>query len=125
MRYVDGFVLPIKTAKIDEYKKMAQEAGEIWKKHGALLYMECRGDDVNPDMGEHKPLRFSKTVEAKEDETVFFSFIVYESRAHRDEVNKKVMADPFMNDPAMKEKEMPFDIERMAYAGFEAVVDIG
>lgn len=126
--YVDGYVLPIKKDKLNEYKEMAVKGGEVWMKHGALAYYECAGDDLTPRMGEHvegdamQITTFPDLMKTTPDETVVFAFVVYESRAHRDEVNAKVMADPEM-DPAQYEgKEMPMDPSRMAYGGFTAIV---
>lgn len=116
MSYVDGFVLPLPKDKIEEYRKMAEFAGKLWMEHGALAYRECVGDDLDvKDM-----LSFTKISGAGVDETVVFAFIEYRSRAHRDEVNAKVMADPRMKD-CMPET-MPFDCKRMAYSGFKTIV---
>jgi uncharacterized protein YbaA (DUF1428 family) len=118
MHYVDGFVLPVPKKNISAYLKMAKKAGRIWREHGALDYKECAGDDLNPK----GMLPFPRTVKVKAGETVFFSYIVYKSRAHRDAVNKKVMKDPRIAklcDP----KKMPFDCKRMAYGGFKVMVD--
>jgi len=123
-RYVDGFLLPVPKKKLGEYRRMAREGGKIWKKHGALEYLECVGDDLKPNMGGFKIATFPGTIKLKPGETVFFSFIIYKSRAHRDRVNAKVMKDPLMNDPANKDKPMPFDMKRMAYGGFKAIVDL-
>ena len=113
MPYVDGFVLAVPKQKIEAYKQLARTAGEIWKEHGALAFVECIGDDV--PYGELTS--FPRAVQAKEDEIVAFSWIVYESRAQRDAVNAKVMADPRLpRDPA----DMPFDGKRLIYGGFEA-----
>lgn len=68
-------------------------------------------------------ITFPQTVKAKPDETVIFSFIVYESKQQRDSVNEKVMKDPAMNDPEDKDKPMPFDMKRMVYGGFEVIVE--
>ena len=104
---------------------MAQDGGKLWKKHGALEYLECVGDDMNPsNMGPVKLLTFPKMTKTKSDETVIFSFITYESRKHRDEVNKRVMTDPVMNDPKNKNMKMPFDMKKMAYGGFNAIVNL-
>jgi uncharacterized protein YbaA (DUF1428 family) len=89
MKYVDGFVLVVPKKNIEDYKKMAGEGAKIWKKHGALEYFECAGDDLNPNMGEEKVLTFPEMTKLKDDETVWFSFIVYKSKEHRDEVNAK------------------------------------
>lgn len=121
--YVDGFVLVVPKKNLAEYKKMAAAASKIWRKYGALDYRECVGEDLSPPgMGGMKALTFPKMAKAKPDETVVFSYIVYKSRAHRDKVNAQVMKDPFMNDPEMKDKPMPFDMKRMAYGGFEVLV---
>jgi uncharacterized protein YbaA (DUF1428 family) len=87
--YVDGFVLPVPIRNLDAYRQMAELTGKVWKEHGALQYWECIADDVQPG----KLTSFPQSVQLKEDETVVFSWIVYESREHRDSVNVKVMAD--------------------------------
>jgi len=120
MKYVDGFVLAVPEKNLPDYRKMAREAGKIWKKYGALEYFECVGDDLD---SEWAGIRFPQMVAAKSGEKVVFSFIVFKSRAHRDEVNAEVMKDPFMNDPDKKEKPMPFDMKRMAYGGFNVIVE--
>jgi len=119
MPYVDGFVLPVPKKNLKAYVKMAQAAGKIWKEHGALEFRECAGDDLNVQWG----VPFSKIMKLKPGETVMFSYIVFKSRAHRDRVNAKVMKDPRM-DAMMEGKEMPFDVKRMAYGGFKALVDL-
>ncbi len=124
-RYVDGYVLPVPEDQVEEYREMAAEAGEIWVKHGALEYVEAVGDDMEPVGPDGKPAgvrSFTEMVDAAEDETVVFAFVVYESREHRDEVNEKVMSDPAMQ-PDGGEIPMPFDVERMAYGGFRTIVD--
>lgn len=123
-KYVDGFVLVVPKKNFAKYRKMAQEAGKVWRKYGALDYKECVGDDLNSDMGGMKYLPFLKMTKAKKGETVWFSFIVYKSRAHRDQVNKKVMADMEKWEKEHKKMVMPFDVKRMAYGGFNAVVDL-
>ena len=120
--YVDGFVLVVKKKNIAAYKKMAQWGGKLWLKYGALDYKECVGDDLTPSMGGMKALTFGKLAKIKPDETVVFSYIVFKSRAHRDQVNAKVMKDPIMNDPTNKNQAMPFDPKRMAYGGFKVLV---
>lgn len=120
-KYIDGFVLPVPEEKLGVYKKMAMEAGKVWKKYGALEYYECVGDDLNSEMMGMKYLKFPKTVKAKPGEVIIFSFIVYKSKVHRDIVNAKVMKE-FMQDPRVKDREMPFDMKRMAYGGFKTLV---
>lgn len=118
MRYVDGFVLPIPRKNVAAYRRIAQKAGKIWHEHGALEYRECVGEDLKVKMG----LPFPRLTKVKPGETVVFSWIVYKSRTHRDRVNAKVMKDPRMA-KMMESGPMPFDVKRMAYGGFEVLVD--
>jgi uncharacterized protein YbaA (DUF1428 family) len=117
MSYVDGYVLPVPTDRLGDYKKMATLAGKIWREHGALDYKECAGDDMNAAFG----VPFSKLAKAKPNETIIFAYIVFKSKADRDKINAKVMKDPRLN--TMDPKDMPFDIKRMAYGGFKVLVD--
>lgn len=117
MRYVDGYVLPVPKKRLQEYRRIAQKAGKVWRKLGALEFRECVGDDLNVKMG----VPFPRMVKLKRGETVVFSFIVFKSRAHRDSVNAKVMKDPAMAD--MMDLPMPFDPKRMFYGGFKILVD--
>jgi uncharacterized protein YbaA (DUF1428 family) len=119
MRYVDGFVLPVPKKNLAVYRRMARLAGKVWRDHGALAYYECVGDDLAPKMGAS----FPKHAQAKPGEVVFFSFIGYKSRAHRDAVNKKVMKDPRLAQMCGKDQSMPFDLKRMQYGGFKVFVD--
>jgi uncharacterized protein YbaA (DUF1428 family) len=117
MPYVDGFVVVVPKKNVKSYVAMAKKCAPIFKEHGALEFRECLGEDLNAPMG----LPFKKLTKAKSGETVFFSFITYKSRAHRDRVNAKVMKDPRMN-AICGPDDMPFDIGKMAYGGFEVVV---
>jgi uncharacterized protein YbaA (DUF1428 family) len=119
MQYVDGFVLPVPKKQLKLYRTIAQKAGKIWREHGALQYVEAVADDMDVKFG----LPFPKLVKPKSGETIMFSFIVYKSRAHRDKVNAKVMADPRLNQMMEKSKVMPFDMKRMAYGGFKYLVN--
>ncbi len=115
--YVDGFVLPVPRARVDDYKRVAEAAAEIWKEHGALEYWECLGDDLN---GEGMT-SFPNLVKASEDETVVFAWVVFESREARDAANEKIMSDPRMS--TLIDPENPiFDSARMAYGGFKSLV---
>jgi uncharacterized protein YbaA (DUF1428 family) len=96
---------------------MAQEAGRIWREHGALEYRECVGDDLDIKMA----MPFPRGIRAKRGETVIFSWITYKSRAHRDRVNAKVMKDPRI--AKMMVTKSPFDPKRMIYGGFKVFVD--
>ena len=118
-RYVDGFLVPVPKKNIDAYRRMSQRAGKIWRDHGALDYKECLAEDLNNEFGTS----FVKAAKPKAGETVIFSWIVFKSRAHRDKVNAKVMKDPRLA-ADMNVKKMPFDVKRMAYGGFEVIVDV-
>lgn len=117
-RYVDGFVLPVPRENVEAYRKIAQLAGEVWCEYGALEYVECVADDV--ESGE--VTSFPQSVKLKDDETVVFAWIVYESRERRDEINEKVMNDPRIKD--MDPENMPFDAKRMFWGGFKTIVDL-
>lgn len=114
MSYVDGFVIPVSKDKVDAYKALARKAGEIFKEHGALAVVECIGDDVPYG----KLTSFPRAVQAKDDEVVIFSWVIYPSRAERDAANAKIMADPRLK------CDMPFDGQRMIFGGFEAWLEM-
>ncbi len=118
-RYVDGYVLPVPKKNLQIYRRMAQMGAKVWRKHGALDYKECVGDDLKNKWG----VAFPRTLKLKKGETVVFAYVVFRSRAHRNRVNAKVMKDPIMNDPKYKDKPMPFDVKRMVYGGFKIIVE--
>lgn len=123
-KYVDGFVLVVPKDKVAEYTKMATEGRDTWMKHGALEYYECKGNDLEPkEMGDMKQLAFTELAKTNADETVWFSFIVFKSKEHRDEVNKKVMEEMSEKYKDAKDLAMPFDMKRMAYGGFSVEVE--
>jgi uncharacterized protein YbaA (DUF1428 family) len=122
MRYVDGFVIPIRKRSLPAYRRLAQKAGRVWRDHGALEYRECVGDDLYVK-GMGATSSFPRRVRIKPGETVLFSWIVYKSRPHRDRVNAKVMKDPRLA-KMMDPKAMPFDMKRMAYGGFRVLVEL-
>src|SRR5215510_8545198 len=113
MAYVDGFVVPVPKKQLEAYRRLARKAGKIWREHGALEFRECVADDVKVG----KWTSFPRSVKLKPNETVVFSYIVYKSRKHRDQVNAKVMKDPRLAE--MHGKAMPFDGKRMIYGGFK------
>lgn len=117
--YVDGFVIKVPKKKIEAYRKIAKKAAKIWMEHGALDYRECVGEDLKIPFG----LPFTKMVGAKPSETVIFSWITYKSKAQRDKINAKVMADPRLAD--MGPDSMPFDCNKdMSFGGFETLVSV-
>jgi uncharacterized protein YbaA (DUF1428 family) len=121
MAYVDGFLIVVPKDKLDSYRTMAREGRDAWMKYGALDYKECVGDDLSPSMQGVETLPFPRLTNLGPDEALVFAFIVFKSRQHRDEVNAKVMADPAMSPE--KVAEMPFEMTRFSYGGFEVMVD--
>ena len=119
MAYVDGFVTPVPKRNLAAYRQMSRTAGKVWREHGAIEFRECVADDVS--FG--KRTSFPRAVKQKPGETVFFSYIVYKSRAERDRVNAKVMKDKRLAG-MMDPKKLPFDGKRMFWGGFKAMVDL-
>ena len=115
-RYIDGFLLAVPKRKLAAYKAIAGKAGKVWREHGALEFVESVIDDVPNGFG----VPFPKAAKTKPGELVVFSFIVYKSRAHRNAVNKKVMADPRMQPDG---SELPFSMQRMIFGGFQPIVE--
>lgn len=112
MAYVDGFVIPIAKKQVPAYQKIARKAGKVWMEYGALAYYETLGDDLTiAGVGS-----FLEQYQCQKGETVVFAFIVFKSKAHRDRVNKQVLADPRLTHAC------PFDVKRMNYGGFRSLV---
>ncbi len=129
-KYVDGFVLVVPKNKRDEYRTMAQEGRDVWMKYGALQYFECVGDDLEPKvpagmegMEQMMHRRFPDMAGSGSDEEVWFSFIIFNSREHRDEVNAKVMEEMAVKAKEEKDTVMPFEMNNMAYGGFTVLVE--
>lgn len=116
--YVDGFIVPVPENKLDDYLRTAREAGEIWREHGALEVRECVADDVK--VGELTS--FPRSVQVEDGETVVFSWILFESREQRDQVNAKVMEDPRFKE-MMAPEAMPIDGKRIIFGGFRVAVE--
>lgn len=117
--YVDGFVIPVPKKQLATYRRWAKLGGKVWREHGALEYRECIADDVKPG----KLTSFPQSVMLKKGEVVWFSYIVYKSRADRNRIMKKVMSDPRLAE-MMSGKNMPFDGKRMFWGGFKVAVDM-
>ena len=117
MSYVDGFIVAVPKKNLDAYRRMARKAGNIWREYGALDYREWVAEDVKVG----KLTSFPRSVKLKPGETVIFSWITYKSRAQRDRVNAKVMADKRLAG-MVDVKSLPFDAKRMIYGGFESLV---
>jgi uncharacterized protein YbaA (DUF1428 family) len=119
MAYVYGILIPVPKKNLAAYRRMSQKAGKVWMEYGALEYRECVGDDLNVKGTKTVP----RQMKPKPGETVVFSWIVYQSRAHRDRINAKVMKDSRLAG-MMDTKDMPFDAKRMVYGGFKVLVDL-
>lgn len=115
--YVDGFLLPVPTAKLDDYKRIAERASAIWIEHGALQYTECAIDDPGAEFCRS----FVETAGANVDETVIFAWAVFADRAARDAANAAIMADERMNSMCDETGKI-FDCKRMAFGGFKPIV---
>lgn len=113
--YVDAYVLVVPRKKLGEYKKMARQGMQVWKKYGALGYYECYGDDMN---NKFASVKFPAMAKAKPGEVVIVSYILYKSRKHRDRVNALV----YKNMTGEPDAETPFDMKRMAFGGFKVIV---
>jgi uncharacterized protein YbaA (DUF1428 family) len=120
MSYVDGFIVAVPKKNIAAYRKMSTKAGKIWREYGALDYREWVADDVKVG----KLTSFPRSVKQKTGETVVFAWITYKSRAQRDKINAKVMADPRLKSSMGDMKSMPFDPKRMIYGGFKSLVKV-
>jgi len=116
-RYIDGFVIPLKKDRVEDYRRLSEQAAVVWKDHGALDYWECVGDDL---AGENVKT-FLELTGAAPDETVIFAWVMYESREHRDACNEKIMADPRLEGMYVPE-QLPFDNKRMSFGGFRELV---
>ncbi|MGH8320776.1 MAG: DUF1428 domain-containing protein [Gammaproteobacteria bacterium] len=117
MSYVDSMVIPVPKKKLAAYRRLARRMGQVWREHGALQYVECLGDDVKSG----KLTSFPQAVKLKPGEVVVCAWAAYKSRAHRDQVFKKVMADP--RGP-MDPKQFPFDAGRMFWGGFKPMISL-
>ena len=115
--YIDGFILPVSRDRLDEYKLLVEAVSDIWKEHGALEYREYVGDDLILD-GTRS---FTDFAAATDGEVIVFGWVEFESRAARDLANDKVATDPRMAD-LIKSSNSGFDAERMAYGGFQSLV---
>lgn len=115
MSYIDGFVIPVKTADKQAFIDHAQRIDKFFIDYGALRVVEAWGDDVPAG----KLTDFARAVQATDDETVAFSWIEWPDKVTRDtamkaiEENAEIMAGP-----------MPFDGKRMIFGGFAAVFDL-
>lgn len=118
-KYVDGYVIPISKNNLDDYKQIAELAGLVRKEHGAFEFIECVGDDLD----QKELISFKQAANAGDNDTVIFSWVIFESREHRDQVNAAVMSDPRLAGMMNSDSSQPFDCKRMAYGGFKVLVN--
>ena len=114
--YIDGFVHPIPTNRLDSYRQLAEAAAVIWKEHGALEYREFVGDDLYLE-GTRS---FCDATVASDDCCVIFGWVAFSSRKSRDEVNTKVASDPRMH-ALVENSASGFDAAKMLYGGFKSL----
>ena len=117
-KYADVYLMPIAEDKVQIYKKIAEKAGKIFMKHGALRYREY----VISDPEAMGVIPFPKNLKLKPGETVIYASVEFKSEAHRKSAMKKIFADPDLMPPP--ELEMPFNYKRMVYGGFKILVDL-
>ena len=118
MSYIDGYIVPVKTNRKQEYVDMASHMAKRFLEWGALRVVECWGDDV-PD---GKVTDFKRSVGTEGDETVVFSWCEWPSKDVRDAAMKKMQTDPEMVE-GMKKPNQPMSMQRMIFGGFSPVVD--
>lgn len=117
MSYIDGFLAAVPTANKDKFIAHARTGDSVFIEFGALRVVECWADDVP----HGKQTDFFRAVQAKDDETVVFSWIEWPDKATRDAGMQKMMEDPRM-DPATN--PMPFDGKRLIYGGFTPIMEL-
>ena len=115
--YIDGFVLPVRTDRMEDYERISRLCSEVYLEHGATEYRECRGDDMNIE-GVRS---FNELAGTETNETVMFAWAVYPSRDARDAANEKIMTDPRLAE-MMEQDDPPFDCQRLAFGGFSSLV---
>jgi uncharacterized protein YbaA (DUF1428 family) len=117
MGYIDGFIVPVPTAKKEAYRQLASKNAALFREHGATRIIEAWGDDL-PD---GKVTDFKRAVKATSDENVVYAWVEWPSKAHRDAAWQKIMADDRMKPD---HSNMPFDGKRMIYGGFAPILDV-
>lgn len=116
--YVDVYLMVLPKKNLPAYKKMAALYAKIAGEYGALECREFIGDDLPPKM-------YPALMKAKKTEIVLTSIVGYKSKAHRNQVTKKVMADErmikLMN--IMNTKPI-FDAGKMMFGGFKTFIEL-
>jgi uncharacterized protein YbaA (DUF1428 family) len=117
MPFVDGFVLAVPKAKLDDYRAFTRKTGEVLREHGACAYLECVGDDAPPDELAFVP----HALDQCEDEVVVYSWIVYDSKGERDRIHAEALADPRLKDSP---PDFRLDGCRLIQDGLHALVEV-
>lgn len=113
MSYVSGSVAAVPTANKERLQHYVAAIWPLLRAHGATRMVEAWGADVP----KGKVTDFQGAVNAKDDETVTFSWIEWPDRATADAGWQKIWDDQAMNDMP----EMPFDGSRMIVGGFSRI----
>lgn len=121
MSYIDGFVIAVPTVNKQKFIDHAEMADGMFMEWGATRIVECWEDDV-PD---GKVTDFRRAVNAKDDESIVFSFVEWPDKATREAAMAKMM-DPENDDPRMDQEKnpIPFDGARMIFGGFTPLVSL-
>jgi uncharacterized protein YbaA (DUF1428 family) len=117
--YIDAIVIPVPKAGLDTYKRMSEQWGKAYLRHGALYYSDAISNDAQPG----KVTSFPQAVQLKDDEVIALAWVVYKSKEERDRISKAVMEDPQLKE-VMDPSKMPFDGKRMFWGGFETIVGL-
>ncbi len=121
MGYIDGFVIAVPTANKQRFVEHASSADRVFLELGATRVLECWADDVPAG----KLTDFRKAVQAKDDETVVFSWIEWPDKATRDTAMARMPGLMETDDRFDPEKNpMPFDGKRLIYGGFTPIVTL-
>ena len=115
--YLQGFLIPVEDGKKQAYRDMAAKAAPIFAEYGATRTVECWGDDV----ADGKVTDMKRAVQAKDGETIVYSWLLWPDQATCDAGSEKMMSDERMK----PDGEVPFDMQRMIYAGFDGLFDSG
>lgn len=115
--YVSGFLIPVPKNKKEEYVALAEKAAVLFKEYGVLEIFENWEDNV-PD---GKVTDFRRAVQAKGDEAIVFSWMIWPDKATAEAGEQKMKSDPRMEEMS----SMPFDGMRMIWGGFSPVFTMG
>jgi uncharacterized protein YbaA (DUF1428 family) len=116
--YIDGYIVPVKTNRKQEYVDAATHMAKRFLEWGATRVAECWGDDV----ADGKVTDMKRAVAAEKDETVVYSWCEWPSKEVRDAAMKKMQEDPEMT-AMMKKPDQPMNMQRMIFGGFQPIVD--